>query len=382
MVSFSDYYPFGMLLPNRHGNSADYRYGFQGQEMDNEVKGEGNSVNFKFRMHDPRVGRFLSLDPLAKSYAWNSPYSFAMNMVTEYRELEGAEIETKMKLRIANYQAPKIQTTTDHYLKVVNDTEKKAIASIPEGVIDGVSFTLSSVVSSAIGGLSYGYGKEIHGNGYKYMINIPTVGFSWESKYGFYLEENKGINSPQESLRIVEGVTTLIGVGELLSLTKALPKTKSLLKSMHSTAQDAVQSYRIRRAFTSKNEFDYVMSKYSQESYETMKSWELLRAPKGGVRFNNKNYKGGQMLPRNYPGTPIYSTGSQSILGVDAPTLNPLKPWVYEPLSIPKWERYTLGVGSTSLGFGYYSNKMKPKSNTSDDCNTDCQATDIQQAKD
>jgi len=31
-----------MLLPNRHANTSDYRYGFQGQELDNEIKGEGN----------------------------------------------------------------------------------------------------------------------------------------------------------------------------------------------------------------------------------------------------------------------------------------------------------------------------------------------------
>jgi len=34
-----------MLIPNRHANSSSYRYGMQGQEMDNEIKGEGNSIN-------------------------------------------------------------------------------------------------------------------------------------------------------------------------------------------------------------------------------------------------------------------------------------------------------------------------------------------------
>lgn len=80
-----------MLLPNRHGNSSDYRYGFQGQEMDNEVKGEGNSVNYKYRMHDPRVGRFFALDPLAGQYSYNSPYAFSENRVIDSKELEGAE---------------------------------------------------------------------------------------------------------------------------------------------------------------------------------------------------------------------------------------------------------------------------------------------------
>ncbi|EZH71527.1 hypothetical protein ATO12_06890 [Aquimarina atlantica] len=91
VLTFSDYYPFGMLLPNRHGNSGDYRYGFQGQEMDNEVKGEGNSVNYKYRMHDPRVGRFFVVDPLFKEYPWNSVYAFSENRVIHMVELEGLE---------------------------------------------------------------------------------------------------------------------------------------------------------------------------------------------------------------------------------------------------------------------------------------------------
>ncbi len=69
-----------------------YRYGFQGQEKDDEIKGEGNSVNFKYRMHDPRLGRFLSTDPLAMHFPWNSTYSFSMNRVIDKIELEGAEI--------------------------------------------------------------------------------------------------------------------------------------------------------------------------------------------------------------------------------------------------------------------------------------------------
>ena len=80
-----------MLVPNRHGSSNSYRYGFQGQEKDDELKGEGNSLNYTFRMHDPRVGRFLSLDPLAPQYPHNSPYAFSENRVIDGVELEGAE---------------------------------------------------------------------------------------------------------------------------------------------------------------------------------------------------------------------------------------------------------------------------------------------------
>src|SRR5690606_34182076 len=70
---------------------SGYRYGFQGQEKDDEVKGKGNSVNYTYRMHDPRLGRFFAVDPLAMKYPWNSPYLFSENIVIHTRELEGLE---------------------------------------------------------------------------------------------------------------------------------------------------------------------------------------------------------------------------------------------------------------------------------------------------
>ena len=92
VISYNDYYPFGMLVPNRHGSSNSYRYGFQGQEKDNEIKGEGNSLNYTFRMHDPRVGRFFAVDPLTAKYPHNSPYAFSENRVIDGVELEGLEV--------------------------------------------------------------------------------------------------------------------------------------------------------------------------------------------------------------------------------------------------------------------------------------------------
>ena len=64
-----------MLLPNRHGNSSDYRYGFSGMEADTEIKGDGNSYDFGARFHDPRVGRWLSLDAINKSDQSNYAYA-------------------------------------------------------------------------------------------------------------------------------------------------------------------------------------------------------------------------------------------------------------------------------------------------------------------
>lgn len=91
VFSMQDYYPFGSAMPGRYGKvdaggnigedveGSGYRYGFNGKENDNEVKGEGNQVAFEARVYDPRVGRFLSRDPLANKYPYQSDYSYAGN---------------------------------------------------------------------------------------------------------------------------------------------------------------------------------------------------------------------------------------------------------------------------------------------------------------
>lgn len=68
-----------------------YRYGLNGKENDNEVKGTGNQQDYGFRIYDPRLGKFLSVDPLTKDYPWYTPYQFAGNMPIWAVDLDGAE---------------------------------------------------------------------------------------------------------------------------------------------------------------------------------------------------------------------------------------------------------------------------------------------------
>jgi RHS repeat-associated protein len=92
VLSAQDYYPFGMQMPGRtFAGSEEYRYGFQGEEQDDEVKGEGNSIHFTFREYDPRVGRFFAVDPLTASYPYYTPYQFSGNRPIDMIELEGLE---------------------------------------------------------------------------------------------------------------------------------------------------------------------------------------------------------------------------------------------------------------------------------------------------
>ena len=86
----SDYSPFGVELDGRTV-SGGYRFGFQNQEKDNEIKGEGNSINFEYRMHDLRIGRFFAIDPLSAKYPYYTPYAFSGNRLFDAKEIEGLE---------------------------------------------------------------------------------------------------------------------------------------------------------------------------------------------------------------------------------------------------------------------------------------------------
>ncbi len=84
---------------------AVYRFGFQGQEKDDEIHGAtGTSYAFEYRMHDARVGRFLSIDPLAAKYPHNSPYAFSENRIIDGVDFEGSEYLDYMEL--INHRTP------------------------------------------------------------------------------------------------------------------------------------------------------------------------------------------------------------------------------------------------------------------------------------
>ena len=91
VVNATDYSAFGAPLVGRTFSSSSYRYGFNGKENDNELKGYGNSVDYGMRIYDPRLGRFLSVDPIGYDYPWNSCYAYAENEPISNIDLDGLE---------------------------------------------------------------------------------------------------------------------------------------------------------------------------------------------------------------------------------------------------------------------------------------------------
>lgn len=88
----SQYHPFGMLLVGRIWEAGSgYRFGFNGKESDPEQYGNGNIYDYGFRIYNPRLGKFLSVDPLTSNYPWYTPYQFAGNKPIWATDLDGLE---------------------------------------------------------------------------------------------------------------------------------------------------------------------------------------------------------------------------------------------------------------------------------------------------
>ncbi|SCC64641.1 RHS repeat-associated core domain-containing protein, partial [Chitinophaga costaii] len=114
--SAGDYYPFGMQEPGRTFSSAGYRYGFNGKENDNEIYGEGNAYDFGERIQDPRIGRWLSVDPLQAKYPNESPYNFCLNSPIAFKDGDGRDAilitfpdyRIDPEIKIGTWKAPKV----------------------------------------------------------------------------------------------------------------------------------------------------------------------------------------------------------------------------------------------------------------------------------
>ena len=125
-----------MLMPGRNGSTGEqYRFAFNGKEFDPEVAGNGNQYDYGFRIYNPRIGRFLSVDPLTASYPWYTPYQFAGNKPIRFIDLDGLEeanpslftktiniITGDYHLNRLNAYLTKHNLTSENVVELQNDT--------------------------------------------------------------------------------------------------------------------------------------------------------------------------------------------------------------------------------------------------------------------
>jgi len=87
----SDYYPFGLMMSGRSW-SEGYRFGFNGQEQDDEVYGEGILNTALYWEYDTRLGRRWNIDIVSSSS--ESLYSCFLNNPVFLVDLLGASPST------------------------------------------------------------------------------------------------------------------------------------------------------------------------------------------------------------------------------------------------------------------------------------------------
>lgn len=193
-----------------------YRYGFQGQESDDEVKGEGNSVNYKYRMHDPRIGRFFAVDPLAPEYPHNSPYAFSENMVIHMVELEGLEAATTQPLYKEgkpnpNAGQPIVQSPTTEYLPSAPGTLPTLNILTPSAEPKNQTTNPQPTSPTQNSSSSSGTGTTTPIMKTKPLTPIPQT----SSPFSFYMEGNAERNNGHGvGITVTKGATANIVFGQ------------------------------------------------------------------------------------------------------------------------------------------------------------------------
>ena len=117
--SATDYYPFGMPMPNRKiVNGEPYRYAYQGQEKDDETGKEA----FQLRLWDGRIGRWLSPDP-AKQFS--SPYLGMGNNPIKFIDKKGDSLDLSdiYKMKEGKYINQEAITTIETFAKTKDGYE-------------------------------------------------------------------------------------------------------------------------------------------------------------------------------------------------------------------------------------------------------------------
>ncbi|MBI3133518.1 MAG: hypothetical protein HYZ14_02475 [Bacteroidetes bacterium] len=217
--SYSDYFPFGMMLPGRNGSASDYRYGLNGMEKDSEIKGEGNSYTTDFRLYDPRIGKWLSLDPAEKKYPGFSPYNaFLDNPMyysdprgddppqnfKQYTAAGGGSIHLPAGANVTTYSQQDYSDAVEKYGQATVDQSGIQVGQVKSFSFGSQEFNNKMVSPGSSGVVKSGGYVNSQGEQYK----TPDISFSGgtlqtEMSLNFSLE-NTGSTSSAQVVQVVE----------------------------------------------------------------------------------------------------------------------------------------------------------------------------------
>ena len=143
--------------------TGKYRYGFNGKEKDDEVKGVGDQVDYGMRVYDPRVGRFMSVDPLTAKYAFYTPYQYAGDkpiFAIDRDGLEDAFSSYEANYQISRYEGELRKKDPEHADQIIYEQNKHAFIFVG-GMLTGGSGKLFAMFTDGL--LAWGGYKMTQG---------------------------------------------------------------------------------------------------------------------------------------------------------------------------------------------------------------------------
>nr|WP_280866749.1 RHS repeat-associated core domain-containing protein [Lunatimonas salinarum] len=193
LINTTDYYPFGLAMDGRSVQDSAYRYGFNGKEEDgNGEWGSRSHYDYGFRIYNPSIAKFLSVDPLTKSYPMLTPYQFASNRPIDGIDLDGLEYWNStsiysegVSVSIGNFYGGSIGITNGTAWDMIGKTQFKAYTAIWPGNqnLYESSDNPRMITGAEVGvdaGFSLAFNKPTFSNAMEAIgVSMSTVGAKW-----------------------------------------------------------------------------------------------------------------------------------------------------------------------------------------------------------
>lgn len=197
------------------GTAGLYRYGFNGKENDDEVKGTGNQQDYGMRIYDPRISKFLSVDPLTIVYPWYTPYQFAGNKPIWKIDLDGKEEATPEHTAM---QAAYLTVSTIYDVR--NSTTNTLLRITP-----GLNSAATEKLLQEAGLNDQDLVKELATYFNARMRTVITHTYEDINGNTFEFHERKWILEPKNSIgkEIIEGALDLASIASIVTPLKGAP---------------------------------------------------------------------------------------------------------------------------------------------------------------
>lgn len=193
-----------MQIAARTSNSKEYRYGFNGKEKDEDGEfGSLTHYDYGFRIYNPGIGRFLSVDPLTQSYPWYTPYQFASDSPIANIDLDGLEAT------LAIYGIGKNKGDSPQFKKDADYDVKMKASTSSHKIVTGQKLI------------------ELLRNETKHEGSIGRIAiFSHSTPHGIYLDDTPGnyggiLRSVYKGLNKKKGYKNTIIVSDLVQEIKS-----------------------------------------------------------------------------------------------------------------------------------------------------------------